>query len=260
MSILTSNSAGVTTITLNRPEKLNAFAGSMREELIAALEEAASDSQARVLVITGAGRGFCGGGDVEAMREMQSRQATDDFLQLLEAGRRIVTTIRSIEKPVIAVVNGVAAGAGCNLALACDYRIASSSARLGQTFVRIGLHPDWGGSWFLPRLVGPSRAMELMMTGRMVDADEALRIGMVDRVVPSEELVSEVEALTRQLAEAPPSILRAIKRSLAASATQSLAEQCELEVEIQREAFLSSDAAEGMAAFFEKRKPEFTGS
>jgi 2-(1,2-epoxy-1,2-dihydrophenyl)acetyl-CoA isomerase len=260
MSILTSSSAGVTTITLNRPEKLNAFAGAMRGELIAALEEAASDGQARVVVITGAGRGFCAGGDVEAMRAMQERRATDDFLQLLEAGGRIVTTIRSIDKPVIAAVNGVAAGAGCNLALACDYRIAASSARLGQTFVRIGLHPDWGGSWFLPRLVGTSRAMELMMTGRMVEAGEALQIGMVDRVVEDEELASAVEKLTRHLAAAPPAILRAIKRSLAHSPTHTLAEQCELEAQIQREAFLSSDAAEGMAAFFEKRKPEFTGS
>ena len=160
-------------------------------------------------------------------------------------------------KPVIASVNGIAAGAGCNLALSCDYRIASDAAKLGETFVKIGIHPDWGGTWFLPRLVGPSRAFELSTTGRMVDAAEALAIGMVDRVVPLADLPEQTLTLARVIAAGPPQAIADIKRALAASRTNSLSAQVEMESEHQLRAFLSRDAAEGMAAFFEKRTPIF---
>ena len=249
----------ITTITVNRPEKLNAFSGTMREELLEALRAAASDSGCRAVVITGAGRAFCAGGDVEYMSGLQKKGEVASFRKLLDAGRDVVTQIAGMPKPVIASVNGVAAGAGCNLALACDYRIASDNAKLGETFVKIGIHPDWGGTWFLPRLVGPSRALELLMTGRMVDAAEALAIGMVDRVVPAAALPEQTLTLARAIAQGPPQAIADIKRALAASRTNALPAQVELESEHQVRAFLSRDAGEGMAAFFEKRTPRFEG-
>ncbi len=249
----------ITTITLNRPEKLNAFSGTMREDLLAALRAAAGDPGCRAVVITGAGRAFCAGGDVEYMSGLQKDGNADAFRNLLDAGRDVVTAIVDMAKPVIASVNGIAAGAGCNLALACDYRIASDTAKLGETFVRIGIHPDWGGTWLLPRLVGPSRALEILMTGRMVDAAEALSIGMVDRVVPLSELPLQTTTLARAIAEGPPIAIADIKRALALSRTNALREQIDLESEHQLRAFLSSDATEGMAAFFEKRAARFEG-
>jgi 2-(1,2-epoxy-1,2-dihydrophenyl)acetyl-CoA isomerase len=246
---------GVTTITLNRPDKLNAFSGTMREDLLAALRDAAG----RVVVITGAGRAFCAGGDVEYMSGLQRAGDVQSFRRLLDAGREIVTTIASLDKPVIACVNGVAAGAGCNLALACDYRIASDAAKFSQSFVKIGLHPDWGGTWSLPRLIGPGRAMEMLMTGRMVDANEALNIGLVDRIVPAAELAAETEKLANAIASGPPIAIAGIKRALRASGTNDLHAQIDLESEHQLAAFRSKDAAEGMAAFFEKRNPRFRG-
>jgi len=249
----------ITTITLDRPEKLNAFSGTMREELLDALRAAAEDEACRAVIITGAGRAFCAGGDVEYMSGLQKKGDVESFRKLLNAGRDVVTQIVELPKPVIASVNGIAAGAGCNLALACDYRIASDSAKLGETFVKIGIHPDWGGTWFLPRLVGPSRAFELLTTGRMVDAAEALAIGMVDRVVPRSELPEQTAALARAIAQGPPRAIADIKRALSASRTNSLHAQVELESGHQVRAFLSHDAAEGMAAFFEKRSPRFDG-
>ncbi len=253
--IVTTTQEHITTITLDRPEKLNAFAGTMREDLLAALRGA----EGRVVVITGAGRAFCAGGDVERMSRLQQERDVESFRTLLDAGREIVTQIASIPQPVIASVNGIAAGAGCNLALACDYRIASDQAKLGETFVRIGIHPDWGGTWTLPRLVGTSRALDLMMTGRMVDAAEALAIGMVDRVVAAGELAAETQTLARAIAAGPPIAIAGIKRALAASRTNGLREQIDLESEHQLRAFASADAAEGMAAFFEKRAAAFRG-
>ena len=245
--IRTSTSENVTTITLDRPEKLNAFAGTMREDLLAALR----DAEANVVVITGAGRAFCAGGDVELMASLQKTNDADRFRKLLDAGRDVVVQIATMPKAVIAAVNGIAAGAGCNLALACDYRIASEAAKFSESFVRIGLHPDWGGSWFLPRLIGTSRAFELLATGRMVDANEALRIGLVDRVV--DDLAAETEKLARAIASAPPTLIADIKRALAASRTNDLAAQIDLESENQLRAFASDAAKERIAAFLAKR-------
>jgi len=255
--IRTETKEQITTITLDRPEKLNAFSGTMREDLLAALRAAADDRECRVVIITGAGRAFCAGGDVEYMAGLQKNGDVESFRKLLNAGRDVVTQIAGMPKPVIASVNGIAAGAGCNLALACDYRIASDAAKLGETFVKIGIHPDWGGTWFLPRLVGPSRAFELLTTGRMVDAAEALAIGMVDRVVPLADLPEQTLTLARAITAGPPQVIANIKRALTASRTNSLSAQVELESEHQVRAFLSRDAAEGMAAFFEKRTPKF---
>jgi 2-(1,2-epoxy-1,2-dihydrophenyl)acetyl-CoA isomerase len=249
----------VTTITLNRPEKLNAFGGTMRQDLLAALRAAAGDEACRVIVITGAGRAFCAGGDVEFMSGLQKEKDVAAFRALLDAGRDVVSQIVEGDKPVIASINGVAAGAGCNLALACDYRIAAEEAKFSQSFVRIGLHPDWGGTWFLPRLAGRSKAFEIMATGRLLTAAEAHGLGLVDRVVPAGELAAETARLAEVIASGPPLAIAAIKRALRKSEQNDLRSQLALESENQVRAFLSADAAEGMAAFFEKRAPRFRG-
>jgi 2-(1,2-epoxy-1,2-dihydrophenyl)acetyl-CoA isomerase len=257
--ILYSASAGVATITLNRPEKLNSFAGTMRDDLAAALLRAENDPGIRVVVITGAGRAFSAGGDVDAMQVLREKSDVQSLGLLLDAGREIVTRIRTMPQFVIAAVNGVAAGAGCNLALACDYRIAAESATFGETFVRIGLHPDWGGTWFLPRLAGTSRALELLLTGRMIDARESLALGLVDRVEPDARLLDAVMELAQRVVSGPPIPLAGIKRAVYAAAQNDLAAQTDLEAGQQERAFLSEDAAEGMRAFSEKRAPDFKG-
>ena len=247
--ILSETRDEITTITLNRPEKLNAFSGTMREELVAALRSA----EGRVVVITGAGRAFCAGGDVEFMASLQRSGDVGAFRKLLDAGREVVIQIATMPKAVIASVNGVAAGAGCNLALACDYRIASDAAKFAQSFVRIGLNPDWGGTWFLPRIVGRSAAFEMMATGRIVEAEEAVRIGLVDRVVEAALLLDETQKLARAIAAGPPDVIAAMKRALSASEASALAAQIDLEIENQVTAFQSKDAAERIAAFLAKK-------
>lgn len=242
-----TTSDAVATITLNRPDKLNAFTGTMREDLLEALRACVSDDAIRVVVITGAGRAFCAGGDVEYMHSLQQTDDVESFRKLLDAGRDIVLQIATMEKPVIASINGVAAGAGCNLALACDYRIAAESAKLSESFVKIGLHPDWGGTWLLPRLVGRGRAMELLATGRMVEAQEALAIGMVDRVVAN--LAEETEKLAQSMASASPIAIAGIKRALNASERNDLRAQLELEAEHQVSCFLSEEAKAKIAGF-----------
>jgi 2-(1,2-epoxy-1,2-dihydrophenyl)acetyl-CoA isomerase len=253
MSIDSTTAGRVTTITLNRPEKLNAFSGTMREDLLAALELAEADDNCGVVVITGAGRAFCAGGDVEFMSGLRERGDVAGLQKLLAAGAAIVTRVVSMSKPVVAAINGVAAGAGCNLALACDYRLASDAAKLAESFVRIGLHPDWGGTWLLPRLVGRARAVELMLTGRAIDAAEALAIGMVDRVAPAAAFQDEVATLARTFAEAPPIAAAGIKQALRESERNDLRAQLALESEHQIAAFRSADAAERMAAFLKKK-------
>jgi enoyl-CoA hydratase/carnithine racemase len=257
MFIARSVRDSVATVTLNRPDKLNAFTGTMREDLLAALRDSEEGADVRVVVITGAGRAFCAGGDVEYMSGLQKNGDVDSFRKLLDAGRDVILQIATMSKPVIAAVNGVAAGAGCNLALACDYRIAAEGAKFSESFVKIGLHPDWGGTWLLPRLVGRSRALEILMTGRMVDAAEALAIGMIDRIAG--DLAAETEQLTRTLAAAPPIALAGIKRALLAAEANDLRAQLDLEAEHQLACFQSKDGAEGMAAFFEKRAAVFGG-
>ena len=259
MSFIESSAGRIATITLNRSDKLNAFFGTMREDLLAALRTAAHDRDCRVVVITGAGRAFSSGGDVEYMSGLQRDGNVESFRALLDAGRDVVLQIATMQKPVIAAINGIAAGAGCNLALACDYRIASDQAKLGETFVRIGLHPDWGGTWLLPRLVGRSRAFELLATGRIIDANEALAIGMIDRVVAAAELASEVEKFAQSIAAAPPIAIAGIKRALNETDRADLRAQLELEAEHQIIAFRSRDAAEGLRALSEKRAAQFKG-
>jgi enoyl-CoA hydratase/carnithine racemase len=252
MFIERSTADAVATITLNRPDKLNALIGTMREDLLEALRAAEHDPGTRVVVITGAGRAFCAGGDVEFMNGLQQNGDLAAFRALLDAGQEVVLQIASMAKPVIASVNGIAAGAGCNLALACDYRIASDAAKFSESFVRIGLHPDWGGTWLLPRLVGRSRALELCTTGRIVDAAEALAIGMTDQVVAAADLVAETAQFARVWAAASPVAIAGIKRALEASEGNDLRSQLELEAQHQMECFQSEEAKARIGAFVRK--------
>jgi 2-(1,2-epoxy-1,2-dihydrophenyl)acetyl-CoA isomerase len=250
---------GVAWITLNRPERLNAFAGSMRDDLRRAVERASEAAGVRVVVITGAGRGFCTGADVEAMSDLVSRADAETFGSYVQAGIRAVQALRACRKPVLAAVNGVAAGAGASLAAACDVRLASDKASIGFTFNRIGVHPDWGASYYLPRLVGTGRAAELVLSARMVDAAEAERIGLFQRVLPADSFDDGVRAFARELADKPPLALSAAKHSLSISPDNDLGRMMEVEREAQMRLFRSADVREGIAAFNEKRKAVFRG-
>src|SRR5438477_12748353 len=183
----------IVTITLNRPERLNALVGHMRRDLAEALEEAGSDPDVRVVLITGAGRAFCAGGDVHFMAELVERGDAAEFARLLGAARRVILAIRQMSKPVIASISGPASGAGFNLALACDLRIASSTATFSQSFVKLGFHPDFGGTYFLPRLLLSNMAFDLFFLGCAVNYGQALRLGLVNRFVATEDLVSEMQ-------------------------------------------------------------------
>jgi 2-(1,2-epoxy-1,2-dihydrophenyl)acetyl-CoA isomerase len=259
-SILYRTEPPLAWITLNRPEKKNALAGSMREDLLARIQQAGSDAALRCLILTGAGDAFCSGGDISVMAEFKQEQAGfQEIARWLDAGGRIVAALAHLPKPTLACINGVAAGAGCNLALACDFRIASQVARLGETFARVGLHPDWGGTYFLPRLVGPSRALELFATGEMIPAEEALRIGLVNRVVPAGKLQEETLSFARRLCAVPPLSFLAAREAVRRSLSGSLSAMLVFERHAQQRCWESEDSAEGIRAFLEKRPPSFNG-
>ena len=259
MHIDVTEDNGITTITLNRPEKLNALAGHMRRDLAEALEHAGSDRTVHVVIITGAGRAFCAGGDVAAMAELIDRQDSEEFERLLGSARRVITAIRQMTKPVIAAVNGPASGAGCNLAFACDLRIASTTASFTQSFVKVGLHPDWGGTYFLPRLVTPNKACEMFFLGESIDAAEAKRLGIVNAVVEPDELEAATRQMAERLRDAPPIPLGAAKQAVYMSQGADLEEMLRYETEAQMRCFESRDGCEGVKAFLEKREPKFTG-
>ncbi len=257
--ILLAEADGVATLVLNRPEKLNAFDDAMREQFLAAIETVATRPGIRALVITGAGRAFSAGGDIAYMVRLKQEGADYErgLGTLVAAGATAISRIASLPFPTIACVNGAAAGGGCNLALACDLRVASDRASFGQSFVKIGMHTDWGGSYLLPRLVGLSKALELCWLGDMVEAAEALRIGLVNRVVPHDRLDEETRTLALRLASAPQTSVRAAKHNLRASAGRTLDECLEAEYEAQGACWAGPDSAEGVRAFVEKRPPGF---
>ncbi len=250
---------GIATITLNRPDKLNAFIGHMRRDLAEALEHAGSDRSTRVVIITGAGRAFCAGGDIAFMAELMQRRDAEEFSRILGAGKRVILAIRQMTKPVIAAINGPASGAGCNLALACDLRIAANTATFSQSFAKVGLHPDWGGTYFLPRLVTPNKACEMFFLGEAINAAEAARWGIVNQVVAPEELESATMQLAQRLRAAPPIALAAAKHAVYMSQAEDLEEMLRYETEAQLRCFESDDGHEGVHAFLEKREPKFTG-
>ncbi|HXI66054.1 MAG TPA: enoyl-CoA hydratase/isomerase family protein [Gemmatimonadales bacterium] len=234
--VLVEIANGIGTITLNRPEKLNALDGPLCDELREALALLTRSEGVRVVMITGAGRAFCAGADLGVLEA--------DGPALVAAGKDVALAIRGAPQPVLAVVNGPAAGGGANLALACDYRIASDQASIGQVFAKLGLVPDWGGSFFLPRLVGPSKALELVWSARMVPAAEALALGLFDRVVPHVELQAEARRLAELWAEQPARAVRLAKEALYRSDAGSLSVALDLEIRQQTELFISPEARE----------------
>jgi 2-(1,2-epoxy-1,2-dihydrophenyl)acetyl-CoA isomerase len=251
--------AGVETITLTRPEKLNALNPDMHVQLRAALERATDVPQIRALLLTGAGRGFCTGQDL-AERDVSAGAAPIDLsVSLGSHYNPLVRRLRALPKPIVCAVNGVAAGAGANLALACDIVIAARSASFVQAFARLGLVPDSGGTFFLPRLIGMARTMGLAMLAEPLSAERAEQWGLIWKAVDDQHLADEALALARTLASGPTKSYGLLKKALYASATNSLDAQLDLERDLQREAGLSEDYREGVSAFKEKRTPRFKG-
>ena len=250
----------VATLTLNRPERLNALGDTLREDLYDAVTKSAEDPDVGVLVITGAGKGFCSGGDVKSMSERsQSAESSDVLDRFLPIRDRVIVAMRDCPKPIIAAVNGAAAGAGMNLALACDLRIASSAAKFTQAFVKRGLTPDWGGSYFLPRIVGVAKASELLFTGDVIDAAQALELGIVNAVVAPEALMDEARKLAQRIAAGPPVAIALTKRAIHHNQDVDLRAALEFETFIQGLARETDDYKEGVKAFMEKRAPKFRG-
>ena len=247
---------GVGTITLDRPDALNSLDATLKRELLAVLREAERDPAVRAVVLTGAGRAFCAGQD---LKERLGPDAAPLDVEVRERYVPIVLAIRRLSKPVIAAVNGVAAGAGAALAFACDLRIAADGASFVLAFGRIGLAPDSGASWFLPRLVGLAYAAELLYLPDSMPATEALRIGLVSRVVPAAELMPQAQALAGRLAHGAPRAMALTKRALERSLEVGLEEALDHEASLQGIAGRTADHAEGIAAFLEKRPPRFTG-
>lgn len=255
-TVLCSLDQGVLTITLNRPEVYNAFNEQMKKDLNDAFKEAERDPLARCIVLRGAGeKAFCSGQDLKE-HAGQKRSLRES---LEKSYNPLIRRMRSIEKPVIGMINGVAAGAGCSVALACDMRVMSSAAKLIEVFVRIALVPDSGSHWFLPRLVGMARAFEYAATGRDIPADEALQVGLVNKVAPPERLESVTMELAGQLAKAPTKSIGLIKRTLNKAMTVDLDALLDYEAAIQQIASETGDHKEGVTAFLEKRPAQFTG-
>ena len=249
---------GVQTITLDRPERLNAVNPQLADEFPVALATAARDDAVRAVVITGAGRGFCAGLDLSEPVSLTGGPRADRIDPLYWVGKWVLALTRC-EKPVIAAVNGAAAGAGFGLALACDLRVVAQGARMTAGYVRRGLSPDAGVSWFLPRLVGHGRAAEILFSGRDIEADEAERIGLATRVVPDGESLVAAQTLAAQLAAGPPIALALTKRLLFESASAPLESHLRSELGHIKTCFASNDVKEAMAAFMEKRAPVFGG-
>ena len=257
-TVLYEKDGGVATVSLNRPEKLNAFDATMHEELYAALDDAAQDEEVRCLVLRGEGRGFSAGADLaEVVREADGDPDLGEYLR--NTYSRLVSKMVEIDKPIVAALHGPVYGAGVGIALACDLRIAAESASFSVAFIKIGLMPDAGVTFFLPRIVGLGRAMQMSMLGDTVDAEEAHRIGLVNEVVSDEELEGETRKLAGHLAAMPTAALGRIKDALYASFETDLETALESEAQGQTFCGYSQDHREGVAAFFEKRTPEFTG-
>ncbi len=255
-TILTTQDEGILTITLNRPDTLNAFNGAMGRELLEALKKAERDPAARCIVITGAGRAFSSGEDLKAR---QSEGITDFGSTLRDRYNPIILRIRNMEKPVLGSINGVAAGAGCSLALACDLRVASEKARFIEAFVRVGLVPDSGSSFFLPRLVGLGKALEMAFLGDEIGAEEALRLGLVNRVAPPADLEGATHEMALRLAKGPTKAIGLAKRAMNRALTMDLEQILDYEMYAQETAGASDDYQEGVAAFLEKREAKFDG-
>jgi len=249
---------GIATLTLNRPERLNALSMDIRISLLEALERLGHDKNVGCIILTGAGRGFCAGGDVKSMGE-RSATGFEQRAAGIQFSNRIPKLMRMIPKTIIAMVNGVAVGAGLSMALACDLRIAARSARFGTGFLKIGLSGDWGGSWTLTRLVGTAKARELYLLGDMISADEALAHGMVNRVADDADLLTATTAIARRIADLPQIAVGYTKRNLHAAETENFQTVLDMEAFNQARCSQTEDHREAVKAFAEKRKPAFSG-
>jgi len=257
--LLEAKHDGIATLVMNRPDRLNALNNDLAAALNNALGRIAEDPSVNVVVITGAGRAFCAGGDLAAIGKGRQGRETQSLEPLLRSGMQAVLRMRTLPQPVIAAVNGAAAGAGMNIALAADIRIAAEEATFGQNFSKVGLFPDYGGTYFLPQLVGPAKAAELFYTGDMMDANTALGLGIVNHVVPGAQLEAQVKSLAQKIALGPSLAIQAVKKTLFGAERDKLSEALEHEVREQIRCYLSEDCSEGIHAFFEKRPPKFQG-
>jgi 2-(1,2-epoxy-1,2-dihydrophenyl)acetyl-CoA isomerase len=257
--VLEEREDAIVTIRLNRPDKLNALNIELGEALVHAILRTVEDRSVRCVVVTGAGRAFCAGGDIELLRELRQRKAANELEPLLRAGKEIVMAMATMPKIVITAVNGPAAGGGMNLALAGDIRIASDQAKFAESFVQIGLFPDFGGTYLLPRIVGPTRASELFYTAQMLSADDALKLGIVSRVIPQGEFEAETKKLAQTMATSASMSHRDVKHRMSSEYRKELEAALEEEIRLQLHCFESEDCLEGLNAFAEKRKPNFKG-
>lgn len=257
--LLESREGPVVTLTMNRPSRLNAIDGQLVAALKETLSNIAGDETVHVVILTGAGRAFCAGGDLAIIGDCRAKADQTELAPILRSGMQAVLKMRTMPQPVIAAVNGPAAGAGLNLALAADIRVASEDALFGENFAKVGLFPDYGGTYLLPQLIGPARAAELFYTGDMIDAKTALRLGIVNHVFSTDRFHAEVESLAAKIATGPQLSIRAVKQTIFAGDERALAKALEREVEHQLECFHSHDCMEGVRAFLEKRPPIFRG-
>jgi len=258
-TVIISKSDGVTCLTLNRPDKLNSFNEEMHKTLYAAMRDAANDDSCRTVLLTGAGRAFCAGQDL-GDRDPEKMEGAVDLGQTLDKFYNpLIRLMRGMNKPIICAVNGVAAGAGANVALICDVVIAAQSAKFIQAFSKIGLVPDSGGTWSLTKLIGEARAKAITLTGMPVGASQAADWGMIWSAVEDDKLMETAEELAQQFSQGPTIGLGLTKQAIQAAGTNSLDEQLDLERDFQRHAGNTPDYAEGVSAFVQKRKPAFTG-
>jgi len=259
-TLLYEQDGAVLKITMNRPDKLNALTETLLRELNLAIKSANEDPSVRAVILTGAGRGFCAGADLAEGLEKGIGSGNFSFQEnLTRTYNPLILGIRSMAKPVIAAINGTAAGAGMSIALACDLKIAADSASFLQAFVKIGLIPDSGSTWMLPRLIGTTRAMELMLSGRKVQAQEALDLGLINQVVPADQLMDTVNKLAVEYAAAPTKAIAYIKQAVNFALHSTLEEALNKEAELQELAGKTADNAEGVMAFLQKRPPQFKG-
>lgn len=257
--LLESREGPIVTLTMNRPDRLNALNNELSTALNDALAGIAADASVHVVILTGAGRAFCAGGDLAVIGAGRAKRDETELAPILRSGMQAVLKLRTMPQPVIAAVNGPAAGAGMNLALAADIRVAVEEAVFGQNFAKVGLFPDYGGTYFLPQLVGPAKAAELFYTGDMIDAQTALRLGIVNHIYPADRFKAGVESLAAKIATGPQIAIRAVKQTIFAREHKALAQALEKEVEHQLKCFHSHDCQEGITAFLEKRPPSFRG-
>jgi 2-(1,2-epoxy-1,2-dihydrophenyl)acetyl-CoA isomerase len=257
--LLETREGPIVTLAMNRPERLNALDNSLSMALNDAMTRIAADHSIHVVILTGSGRAFCAGGDLAMIGKGREGGDATELAPILRSGMQAVLKMRTMPQPVIAAVNGPAAGAGMNLALAADIRIAVEEAVFGQNFAKVGLFPDYGGTYFLPQLVGPAKAAELFYTGDMIDAKTALRLGIVNHIFPTDRFQSEVHSLAAKIATGPQVAIRAVKQTIFAREKDALVAALEREVEHQLKCFHSHDCQEGIRAFLEKRPPSFRG-